>query len=108
MWFVFPQLRGLGHSSMAQFYGIASLEEASAYLAHPVLGSRLDLATETVLATRGLSLRQIFGAPDDLKFHSSMTLFALACPAAGNPLRRALDHWFAGKMDSASLRLLGR
>jgi len=82
MWFVFPQLRGLGHSSMAIFYGIASLSEARAYFAHKVLGPRLDLCTRTVLATRIKSLHQIFGSPDDVKFQSSMTLFAVA---AGDP-----------------------
>jgi uncharacterized protein (DUF1810 family) len=106
MWFIFPQLRGLGRSSTAQFYGIASLDEAVAYLAHPILGPRLDLATRTVLATSGLSLREIFGSPDDLKFHSSMSLFAMACPVADNPFRMALHRWFAGKMDEASLAIL--
>ena len=106
MWFVFPQLRGLGRSSTAQFYGIGSLDEAAAYLAHPILGPRLELATRTVLASQGLSLREIFGSPDDLKFHSSMSLFAMACPAADNPFRAALDRWFAGKMDDASVDIL--
>ena len=78
MWFVFPQLRGLGSSSMAKFYGIGSLDEARAYLAHSLLGPRLVLCTETVLAIKGKTLREIFGSPDDLKFGSSMTLFAHA------------------------------
>lgn len=82
MWFVFPQLRGLGHSSMASFYGIASLNEARAYLAHPLLGPRLELCTRTVLEIPNDSLHQIFGSPDDMKFQSSMTLFA---SAAGDP-----------------------
>ena len=106
MWFIFPQLRGLGRSSMAQFYGIAFLDEARAYLAHPVLGPRLDLATRAVLSTKDRSLQQIFGSPDDLKFHSSMTLFALASAAASNPFRDALDRWFGGRMDGASLKVL--
>ena len=105
MWFIFPQLRGLGRSSMAQFYGIASLDEARAYLAHPVLGPRLDLATRAVLSTKGRSLEQIFGSPDDLKIHSSMTLFALATSAESNPYREALDRWFGGRMDDASLNM---
>jgi uncharacterized protein (DUF1810 family) len=71
MWFVFPQLRGLGSSSMATFYGIGSLEEARAYFAHSLLGPRLVLCTETVLAIKGKTLREIFGSPDDLKFGSS-------------------------------------
>jgi len=91
MWFVFPQLRGLGHSSMAQFYGISSLDEARAYLAHPVLGPRLNLGTEAVLAVEGRSLHAIFGSPDDLKFCSSMTLFTLAAGAGESAFRRALS-----------------
>src|SRR5882724_3520289 len=78
MWFVFPQLRGLGHSTMAEIYGIASLDEARAYLAHPVLGPRLRQCTEAVLAVADRSLHAIFGSPDDAKFRSSMTLFAEA------------------------------
>jgi uncharacterized protein (DUF1810 family) len=106
MWFfIFPQLRGLGRSSMAQFYGIASPDEARAYLAHPVLGPRLDLATRAVLSTRGRLLEQIFGSSDDLKFHSSMTLFALGTSAESNAYREALDCWFGGRMDDASLNM---
>src|SRR5580704_13431068 len=78
MWFVFPQLRGLGRSSMATLYGIASLHEARAYLAHPLLGPRLDHCTRTMLEVEGRSLHEIFGSPDDMKFQSSMTLFAIA------------------------------
>src|SRR5438046_1700808 len=74
MWFIFPQLRGLGWSPTAQFYGIGKLKEARAYLAHSVLGPRLLICTEAVLAIRGRSLHEIFGFPDDLKFRSSMTL----------------------------------
>src|SRR5690242_19627288 len=78
MWFVFPQLRGLGHSSMADRYAIASREEAAAYLAHPILGPRLRECTRLVNQVEGRSIEQIFGYPDDLKFRSSMTLFAQA------------------------------
>ena len=85
MWFVFPQLRGLGHSAMAEFYGISSLAEARAYLAHPLLGPRLILCTETVLALQGRSVHAIFGSPDDLKFCSSMTLFAIATGDKARP-----------------------
>jgi uncharacterized protein (DUF1810 family) len=74
MWFGFPQLRGLGHSSMATFYGIASLHEARAYLGHPLLEPRLDLCTRIVLELEVGSLQEIFGSPDDMKFQSSMTL----------------------------------
>src|SRR5580765_7074701 len=72
MWFIFPQLRGLGSSSMATFYGVSSLNEARAYLAHPLLGPRLELCTRTVLEIPNRSLHEIFGSPDDTKFQSSM------------------------------------
>jgi uncharacterized protein (DUF1810 family) len=105
MWFVFPQLRGLGHSSTAEFYGITSLAEARAYLAHPVLGPRLEAAVAAVQASGGRSLHEMFGSPDDLKFCSSMTLFASA--AAGGPYRLALDRWCGGQPDPQTLKLLG-
>lgn len=76
MWFVFPQARSLGRSSTAVFYGIGSLEEAEAYLAHTVLGARLARATQTATTAPAASVHQLFGSPDDLKFRSSMTLFA--------------------------------
>src|SRR5215203_6869389 len=91
MWFVFPQLRVLGHSSMAEFYGIGSPAEAHAYLAHPLLGRRLTLCTEIVLATDAPSLHTIFGSPDDMKFISSMTLFALTAATNGSVFQRALE-----------------
>ena len=78
MWFIFPQLSKLGRSSTAKFYGIDSLEEARAYLGHPLLGPRLILCTRTVLESQGRSFSEIFGSPDDLKFRSSMTLFEAA------------------------------
>ncbi|MGF7175629.1 DUF1810 domain-containing protein [Azospirillum doebereinerae] len=92
MWFVFPQRRGLGRSETALFYGIDSLDEARAYLAHPILGPRLEQATRAVLAIQGRSLHAIFGYPDDLKFRSSMSLFAEAA-GAQSPYREALDRW---------------
>ncbi|MBS9722218.1 DUF1810 domain-containing protein [Tianweitania sp. BSSL-BM11] len=108
MWFVFPQLRGLGRSSMADFYGLAGLNEARAYLAHPLLGTRLKDATSAVLTHSDLSAHTIFGTPDDLKFHSSMTLFALAA-ADGEPIfNEALDAFFSGAQDEGTLRLLQR
>ncbi|HEX3538035.1 MAG TPA: DUF1810 domain-containing protein [Stellaceae bacterium] len=106
MWFVFPQLRGLGFSSTAQFYGIASLDEARAYLAHPLLGGRLDLCTRTVLTVKDCSVYDIFGSPDDMKFHSSMTLFALAAAGDASVFHQALDRWWGGRMDQQTLRLL--
>src|SRR5262249_25167657 len=90
MWFIFPQLRGLGRSSTARFYCITSLDEARAYLAHPTLGLRLDECTEAVLAIRDQSLHAIFGSPDDMKFRSCMTLFSRAVPDAENVYQRAL------------------
>jgi uncharacterized protein (DUF1810 family) len=98
MWFVFPQLAGLGHSPMAQRYAISALAEAQAYLDHPRLGPRLIDLTEVVNRLTGRSIHEIFGSPDDMKFHSSMTLFALARheePA----FRDALQKYFDGKSD---------
>lgn len=107
MWFIFPQMRGLGTSQTAQFYGIGSLDEAKAYLEHPVLGERLRLCTRTVLAIDGSSARKIFGAPDDMKFRSSMTLFDLAEGVGGDNLyRRALEKFFGGNQDPLTFRLL--
>jgi uncharacterized protein (DUF1810 family) len=106
MWFVFPQLAGLGSSHYAQLYAISSLDEAKAYLAHPVLGPRLVECTDLVNAAEGRTAHDIFGSPDDMKFHSSMTLFALAGldePAFG----AALVKYFDGKRDSRTLDLLG-
>ena len=106
MWFVFPQLRGLGHSSMATFYGIASLHEARAYLGHPLLGPRLDRYTRIVLELEAGSLHEIFGSPDDMKFQSSMTLFALAAAEPTSVFYRALDRWCGGTLDPQTLKLL--
>ena len=107
MWFIFPQMQGLGMSSMAQKYGIVSLEEAHAYLGHHVLGERLRQCTEAVLSAEGRTLRQIFGSPDDMKFRSSMTLFALANGGDGGIFRQALDVYCSGEMDPRTLDLLG-
>jgi uncharacterized protein (DUF1810 family) len=105
MWFIFPQLRGLGRSSMAERYGIADIGEARAYLDHPVLGDRLLEMTEAVLTHRDVSAYTIFGTPDDLKFHSSMTLFALVSEE-GSVFRQALDCFFSGDPDKTTLSLL--
>jgi len=104
MWFVFPQLKGLGASSMAQRFGIGSTAEAQAYWAHPLLGPRLAQCTELVLAVEGRSAQQIFGSPDDLKFRSCMTLFAQATGAA--LFGRALDGFFGGQADPRTIELL--
>src|SRR5215207_4459567 len=105
MWFIFSQLRGLGRSPTAEFYAISSLEEARAYLAHPVLGSRLILCTETVLAVEGRSLQGIFGSPDDLKFCSSMTLFALAAGEGESVFRHALNRYCGSRLDERTVAL---
>jgi len=104
MWFVFPQLRGLGSSPMAQRYAIDSLEEARAYLAHPLLGERLRSCTQLVNRIQGRSVQAIFGYPDYLKFRSCMTLFACA---GGEPaFSEALDKYFAGEGDPRTRELL--
>jgi uncharacterized protein (DUF1810 family) len=107
MWFVFPQLVGLGLSPTAQFYGIAGLAEAEAYLAHPVLGPRLLACTRAVLDVQGRSLHAIFGSPDDLKFRSSVTLFDRAARGRELALREALDRYCGGEPDPRTLALLG-
>jgi len=106
MWFVFPQLAGLGFSERAQFYGIASLEEARAYLAHRVLGPRLLECTGLVNAVEGRTAHDIFGSPDDMKFRSSMTLFSLADPDEP-AFGAALERYFQGGKDRRTLDLLG-
>jgi uncharacterized protein (DUF1810 family) len=106
MWFVFPQLTGLGHSAMARRYAISSLAEAQAYLEHPLLGPRLVELTELVNQVNGRSIREIFGSPDDMKFHSSMTLFAYAHPDV-SAFREALERHFGGVMDKRTLENLG-
>ncbi|HZV92211.1 MAG TPA: DUF1810 family protein, partial [Caldimonas sp.] len=107
MWFVFPQLRGLGTSVMAERYGVSGLAEAGAYLRHPLLGERLVDCTRLVCAIPDRSLGEIFGSPDDLKFVSSMTLF----DAAGSGVAvfaDALRQHAGATRDAATLRLLGR
>lgn len=104
IWFVFPQVAGLGRSAMAARYAVSGREEARAYLAHPILGPRLRECTEAVLAHRERSAHDIFGSPDDLKFRSSMTLFSQA--GGGAPFDPALDRFFGGVPDGATLQLL--
>ncbi len=105
MWFVFPQIRGLGSSSMAVRFGIASLAEARAYLAHAVLGPRLRECAGIVCGVEGKTASEIFGHPDDLKFHSSMTLFAKAAETneADEVFGEALEKYFDGEMDGGTL-----
>lgn len=106
MWFVFPQMRGLGRSAMADHYGVASLAEARAYLRHPVLGPRLRDCARLVLEADAPNLRAIFGSPDDLKFASSMTLFEAAAGADEDVFARVLDRWCGGERDARTLELL--
>ena len=105
MWFVFPQLRGLGHSPMATRFGIESLDEARAYLAHPLLGARLKECTGLVLRIEGRSITEIFGSPDDMKFRSCMTLFDVAGPDE-MMFAQALRKYFGGTPDARTLELL--
>ncbi len=105
MWFVFPQIVGLGHSPMAQRYAIGSRDEAGAYLKHPVLGPRLFTCTDLVISLERRSAHDILGSPDDRKFHSSMTLFETV-PAADAVFSRALQKYFSGTRDSATLARL--
>lgn len=102
MWFVFPQIQGLGSSPTAQRFAIASRTEAEAYLRHPVLGPRLRECTQLVNAVEGRSLEEIFGYPDNLKFRSSMTLFAHVTPD-NQAFLDALRKYFGGEYDSRTL-----
>jgi uncharacterized protein (DUF1810 family) len=105
MWFVFPQVAGLGRSATAELYAISSLNEAKAYLANPLLGGRLRECTQLMLDVTGKTARQILGNPDDLKFFSSMTLFAHAAPDE-LLFRNALDKYFDGTEDAMTVSLL--
>ncbi|WP_235953591.1 DUF1810 domain-containing protein [Noviherbaspirillum galbum] len=107
MWFIFPQVAGLGHSAMARAYAIASLDEARAYLDHPVLGGRLRECAQLVLDLDGETADSIFGSPDNLKFHSSMTLFAIADGADESVFAACLAKYFSGRKDAGTLSLLG-
>jgi uncharacterized protein (DUF1810 family) len=107
MWFVFPQLDGLGSSPMARQYAIKGLAEAEAYLRHPVLGPRLVECGEAAVGVEGRSAYEVFGSPDDMKLRSCATLFALVSPA-GSAFERVLAKYFDGQPDPATLRLLGR
>jgi uncharacterized protein (DUF1810 family) len=111
MWFVFPQIKGLGSSPTAVRFAISSMEEAQAYLEHPVLGARLRECVGIVLGVSGRSVEEIFGYPDDLKFHSCLTLFARVAELAANAgdasedrvFDEALAKYFGGVMDQATL-----
>jgi uncharacterized protein (DUF1810 family) len=105
MWFVFPQIEGLGSSDMARRYAIRGAAEARAYLAHPVLGPRLVAGCEAVLAHENRSAHEIFGSPDDLKLRSCVTLFAHVS-GPGSVFHRVLDRFFAGAPDPRTLERL--
>jgi uncharacterized protein (DUF1810 family) len=107
MWYIFPQIDGLGNSPTTRLYSIKSLEEARQYLAHPVLGARLIECAEAVMAVQGQSAADIFGHPDDWKLQSSMTLFELAA-GPGSVFERVLDKYYAGKRDSRTLQIVGK
>jgi uncharacterized protein (DUF1810 family) len=102
MWFVFPQIAGLGFSTTARHYAISGLEEARAYLAHPLLGARLRACTQAVLNIEGRSAHDIFGSPDDMKFRSCMTLFATVAPDE-KMFKSALEKYFDGEKDNRTL-----
>lgn len=105
MWFVFPQIQGLGHSSVARKFAISSLEEAKAYLEHPILGPRLRECCRLVNLVEGRSIEEIFGYPDDLKFRSSMTLFAHAA-SDSQIFKDALEKYFEGEGDKLTIERL--
>jgi uncharacterized protein (DUF1810 family) len=105
MWFIFPQLRELGRSTIAKHFGIASRDEALAYLAHPVLGPRLKECVKLLLSQRNSDPHDIFGSPDDLKFRSCLTLFASIANGEAC-FQQALERFYAGKPDQTTLALL--
>jgi uncharacterized protein (DUF1810 family) len=105
MWFVFPQIASLGQSAMSRTYALQSLQEARSYLAHPVLGQRFRECCQAVMNVRDKSARDIFGTPDDLKFRSSLTLFAEAAPQEVL-FSNLLEKYFDGEPDEATLELL--
>jgi uncharacterized protein (DUF1810 family) len=107
IWFIFPQIKGLGRSALAEKFAIASLQEAQAYLAHPILGPRLRNCVRLVNSVEGRSINEILGPPDDVKFRSSLTLFARA--SGDEPVfTDALQKYFAGEADSLTLDRLNR
>ena len=105
IWFIFPQMKGLGRSAQSEYYGIGSLDEAAAYARHPLLGPRLVECTQLVNQIEGLAIREILGPPDDLKFRSSMTLFARAAEDA-TVFNAALKKYFNAEADLQTLKLL--
>ncbi len=107
MWYIFPQIKGLGHSSISEFYAIENLEEAKEFLKHPVLGERIRMISRELLLTGKSDAGSIFGYPDDLKLRSSMTLFSIADGRNENVFQKVLDRFFDGKKDEMTLEILG-
>lgn len=107
MWFIFPQIAGLGRSETARRYAIQNAEEAKAYVEHPLLGPRLEECAHALLAHAERPARQILGSPDDMKLHSSMTLFAAVAPER-EVFKKVLDAFFAAQPDSATLSRLAQ
>jgi uncharacterized protein (DUF1810 family) len=107
MWYIFPQMQGLGFSDMAHRYGIRDAAEAAAYLAHPVLGARLREISQALLALLGSNATSIMGSPDDMKLRSSMTLFG-AVPGADAVFQAVLDKFFSGAKDAKTVQLLDK
>jgi uncharacterized protein (DUF1810 family) len=106
MWYIFPQIKGLGSSENARFFGIKSLDEATAYVQHPILGKHLIEITKALLTIEGKSASDIFGYPDDLKLHSSMTLFSKV-ENADPVFNEVIKKYFNGVLDQGTLKILG-
>ena len=106
MWYIFPQVAGLGHSPMAQEYAIRSREEGVAYLDHAILGARLQRCCEALLKHEGKNVQEIMGYPDDLKLRSSMTLFAMISTPDNDVFRKILNAFYAGEMDERTVAFL--
>ncbi|MGI4820761.1 MAG: DUF1810 domain-containing protein [Janthinobacterium lividum] len=107
MWYIFPQIQGLGFSETSRYYGIKDLAEAAAFLTHPVLGSRLVDICEELLKLSSSNATSVFGSPDDVKLKSSMTLFA-ALPGANPVFQQVLDKFFNGTKDAKTLQIIGK
>ena len=106
MWFIFPQLKGLGHSAASEYFGISDRSEAAAYGEHPILGTRLRECTQLVLDVRDRRVEEILPYPDHLKFHSSMTLFMIAA-RDGSLFSKAIEQFFCGEPDRRTAKMLG-
>jgi uncharacterized protein (DUF1810 family) len=107
MWYIFPQIKGLGHSSTSQFYGINNIVEAKEYLIHPILGARLREISNVLHESDKSDAFEIFGSPDFMKLKSSMTLFAIATDEENNVFKKVLDKFFNSSYDRRTLELLG-